>query len=105
MDEITRAATYESINVDWCHPLVTFLAESNVDHGAGQLQLFILIVFAILFLLLSQLRELMRQIAHTAEEWRRMRRSIRRDAEDPLADLQQPNDWPDHHYGDDLDAH
>lgn len=44
---------------------------------AASIQLFILIIFATLILLLAQSRELMRQIARTAEEWHRMRDAIR----------------------------
>jgi hypothetical protein len=44
---------------------------------ADSIQLLILIIFATLFLLLTQSRELMRQIARTAEEWHRMRDAMR----------------------------
>ncbi|GAA2660891.1 hypothetical protein [Paractinoplanes durhamensis] len=99
MDKIMGALTYESISMDWHHPLVTFLAEGNVDHAAGQLQLLILVVFAILFLLLSQVRELMRQIAHTIEEWQRLRRSMRRDASHPPTEPLSTEDADRPHHG------
>lgn len=44
---------------------------------ADSIQLLILIIFAMLILLLAQSRELMRQIARTAEEWHRMRDAMR----------------------------
>jgi Sec-independent protein translocase protein TatA len=44
---------------------------------ADSIQLLILIIFATLILLPTQLRELMRQIARTAEEWHRMRAAMR----------------------------
>jgi hypothetical protein len=48
-----------------------------VSTVAGSIQLLILIIFAMLILLLAQSRELMRQIARTAEEWHRMRDAMR----------------------------
>ena len=44
---------------------------------ADQIQLIIVISFAALILVLAQSRELMRQIARTAEEWHRMRNAMR----------------------------
>jgi hypothetical protein len=43
---------------------------------ADNIQLLILVIFAMLILLLTQLRELMRQITRTAEEWHRMREAM-----------------------------
>jgi hypothetical protein len=43
-----------------------------IDH----IQWIVLGVFALTFLLLAQLRELLRQIARTAEEWRRTREAL-----------------------------
>ena len=44
---------------------------------ADHIQLVILVVFALLILILAQSRELMRQIARTAEEWHRMRAALK----------------------------
>lgn len=44
---------------------------------ADNIELLILVTFAVLVLLLTQSRELMRQIARTAEEWHRMIDALR----------------------------
>jgi hypothetical protein len=44
---------------------------------ADQIQWIILGVFAVAFLVLTQSRELMRQITRTAEEWHRMKAALK----------------------------
>jgi len=62
---------------------------------ADSIQLVILIVFTVLILFLAQSRELIRQIARTAEEWHRMRDAMRGPRRKPLTGSHDPVDVHD----------
>jgi Sec-independent protein translocase protein TatA len=61
------------------------------------IQWIILGIFALLFLLLSQSRELMRQIGRTAEEWHRMRAAFKQPRDKKAANERGDEPQPGEH--------
>lgn len=59
---------------------------------ADHIELIIVIAFGILILFLAELRELMRQISRTAEEWHRMTAALRRRRDNPKAPAEPGRD-------------
>ena len=64
--------------------------EGRVETVTDHLQWIIIGIFALLFLVLAQSRELMRQIGRTAEEWHRMRAAFKHRNDDGQPDEDKP---------------